>query len=172
MDEVLLLIKNRAIFLDRDGVINRNRDDYVKNTQEMEILPNVSDAIKLLNEKNFLVVIISNQSAINRGLLSVETLDEIHQFLKKEVAKKGAKIDAIYFCPHRPDENCGCRKPQPAMILRASEDLEINLLKSYMIGDRDSDRICAQRANVKFIQMKTDDNLLHLVRIFLDKHGN
>ncbi|MDE2588890.1 MAG: HAD family hydrolase [Patescibacteria group bacterium] len=164
------MIKNRAVFLDRDGVINRNRDDYVKNIQEMEILSNVSDAIRLLNEENYLVVIISNQSAINRGLLSIETLDEIHQFLKREVGKKGAKIDAIYFCPHKPDENCDCRKPQPTMIFRASEDLGINLSESYMIGDRDSDKFCAQRANVKFIPMKTDDNLLHIVRDFLGKH--
>lgn len=163
--------KNKAVFLDRDGVINRNRDDYVKSIEEMELLPDVSKAINLLNNANFLVVIISNQSAINRGLLTTKTVRKIHDFLQKELIHDNAKIDAIYFCPHRPDENCDCRKPMPKLILRSAKDLEINLSESYMIGDRDSDRISAERAGVKFISMKTDGNLLEVVKAFLDKRG-
>lgn len=161
---------SRAIFLDRDGVINRNRDDYVKSINEMEILPDVSKAINLLNNANFRVVVISNQSAVNRGLISLETLATIHEFLKKELSLSNAKIDGIYFCPHRPDELCECRKPKPTLILRAAKDLGINLSKSYMIGDRESDKITAETSGIKFIPIKTDGNLLQIVKAFLDEN--
>lgn len=162
--------RNRAVFLDRDGVINRNRDDYVKDVDEMEILPGVPKAINLLNTVNFKVVIISNQSAVSRGLITIEKLLEIHEFLKKELLQNNAKIDGIYFCPHRPDDSCECRKPKPTLILKAAKDLGINLSESYMIGDRESDMIAAEKAGVKFIPIETDGNLLKVVRTFLDKN--
>jgi len=164
------LSRNRAVFLDRDGVINRNRDDYVKDVDEMEILPGVPKAINLLNTVNFKVVIISNQSAVSRGLITIEKLLEIHEFLKKELLQNNAKIDGIYFCPHRPDDSCECRKPKPTLILKAAKDLGINLSESYMIGDRESDMIAAEKAGVKFIPIETDGNLLKVVRTFLDKN--
>ena len=156
--------RNRAVFLDRDGVINRNRDDYVKDVVEMEILPGVPKAINLLNTVNFKVVIISNQAAVNRGLISTKKLHEIHEFLKKELLQNNAKIDGIYFCPHRPDESCECRKPKPTLILKAAKDLGINLSESYMIGDRESDKIAAEKAGVKFIPIETDGNLLNVIK--------
>ena len=162
--------RNLAVFLDRDGVINRNRDDYVKDVDEMEILPGVPKAINLLNTVNFKVVIISNQSAVSRGLITIEKLLEIHEFLKKELLQNNAKIDGIYFCPHRPDDSCECRKPKPTLILKAAKDLGINLSESYMIGDRESDMIAAEKAGVKFIPIETDGNLLKVVRTFLDKN--
>ena len=164
------MLRNCAVFLDRDGVINRNREDYVKNISEMEILPGVSKAINLLNTANFKVVIISNQSAVSRGLITIEKLLEIHEFLKKELLQNNAKIDGIYFCPHRPDDSCDCRKPKPTLILKAAKDLGINLSESYMIGDRESDMIAAEKAGVKFIPIETDGNLLKVVRTFLDKN--
>ena len=162
--------RNRAVFLDRDGVINRNRDDYVKDVDEMEILPGVPKAINLLNTVNFKVVIISNQSAVSRGLITIEKLLEIHEFLKKELLQNNAKIDGIYFCPHRPDDSCECRKPKPTLILKAAKDLGINLSESYMIGDRESDKIAAEKAGVKFIPIETDGNLLKVVRAFLHEN--
>ena len=162
--------RNRAVFLDRDGVINRNRDDYVKDVDEMEILPGVPKAINLLNTVNFKVVIISNQSAVSRGLITIEKLLEIHEFLKKELLQNNAKIDGIYFCPHRPDDSCECRKPKPTLILKAAKDLGINLSESYMIGDRESDMIAAEKAGVKFIPIETDGNLLKVVRAFLHEN--
>ena len=164
------MLRNWAVFLDRDGVINRNRDDYVKDVDEMEILPGVPKAINLLNTMNFKVVIISNQSAVSRGLITIEKLLEIHEFLKKELLQNNAKIDGIYFCPHRPDDSCECRKPKPTLILKAAKDLGINLSESYMIGDRESDMIAAEKAGVKFIPIETDGNLLKVVRTFLDKN--
>lgn len=163
------MLIDQAVFLDRDGVINRNRDDYVKSIDELEILSGVSEAINLLNNANFQVIIISNQSAVNRGLISVEKLDEIHKFLKKELLQNGARVDKIYFCPHRPDESCECRKPKSNLILQAAKDLGINLSKSYMIGDRESDRIAAEKAGVKYIPIKTNGNLLQIVKVFLDE---
>jgi histidinol-phosphate phosphatase family protein len=161
---------DKAFFLDRDGVINKNRDDYVKGISEMEILPEVPKAIKLLNDANFKVVIITNQSAVDRGLISIETVHEIHEFLKKKMVQNDAKIDGIYFCPHRPDEFCECRKPKPALILKAAKDLGISLSKSYMIGDRESDQVAAERAGIKFIPIKTNGNLLQVVRAFLNEN--
>lgn len=161
--------RNKAVFLDRDGVINRNRDDYVKSIDELELLPFVSNAINLLNNANFKVVIISNQSAVNRGLVSLEKLDKIHEFLKGQLLRNSAKIDGIYFCPHRPNEFCECRKPKPTLILNAAKELDIDLSKSFMIGDRESDRVAAQQAGVQFILIKTDGNLLKTIQPLLSK---
>jgi len=161
----------KTIFLDRDGIINRNRDDYVKNIEEMEILPNVPQAIRLLNSKNYHVVIISNQSAVNRGLLSIKTLNRIHEFLLEKLKEHGASIKAIYYCPHRPDESCTCRKPKAGLIFKAVEELDIDLKNSIMIGDRDSDFLAAKNAGIKFVLMETDGDLLATVNLILTHDG-
>jgi len=103
-------------------------------------------------------------------LITIEKLLEIHEFLKKELLQNNAKIDGIYFCPHRPDDSCECRKPKPTLILKAAKDLGINLSESYMIGDRESDKIAAEKAGVKFIPIETDGNLLKVVRAFLHEN--
>lgn len=163
-------MKSRAIFLDRDGVINKNRDDYVKNIKELEILPFVAKAINLMNKTNFKVIVISNQSGVNRGLISINKLYEIHEFMKNKLLQENARIDGIYFCPHRPDESCNCRKPKPALILNAANDLDIDLSKSFMIGDRESDRIAAKEAGVQFVFINTNGNLLKIIQSLLDKN--
>jgi len=157
----------KAVFLDRDGIINKTRDDYVKTIQEFEILPNVAEAIRLLNNKNILVIIISNQSAVNRGLLSIETLNKIHKFLQLELSKTGSKINAIYYCPHKPDEFCNCRKPKPGLIFKAAQELKINLDNSILIGDSQSDIEAAYNAGIKSILMKSDSNLLKVIESIL-----
>jgi len=130
---------NKAIFLDRDGVINQKRDDYVKDIDELKIFPFVANTIKKLHEMNFLVIIITNQSAINRGLLSHETLNKIHGIIQEYLKKNDTFIDAFYYCPHRPDENCNCRKPKSGLLLKAIQTFKINPNLSWMIGDSDSD---------------------------------
>ena len=113
----------KAIFLDRDGVINQERKDYVKKLDEFNILENTSDAINIIKSHGFLVIIITNQSAINRRLLSVKTLNKIHEKLQMYLKKYNTSFDGIYFCPHTPYENCECRKPKPGLILQAVNDL-------------------------------------------------
>ena len=151
---------NKAVFLDRDGVINQKRDDYIKNTNEFIILPDVSKAIKLLNENNYLVIIITNQSAINRGIITHSILAEIHELMKNELGKYGAHIDAIYYCPHKPDENCSCRKPKTGMIEKAIRDYSISTDFSWLIGDSESDTLAAAKLGIKAIQMEQDTSLL------------
>ena len=105
----------KTVFLDRDGIINKNRPDYVKTIDELEILE-VAESIKKLKDNGFLVVVISNQSAINRGLTNHENVKQIHSTIQEYLKKNGTKIDAFYYCPHRPDEDCDCRKPKPGLF--------------------------------------------------------
>ena len=153
----------KAIFLDRDGVINEERKDYVKNLDEFIILKGVSKAIKLLKEKNFLVIIITNQSAINRKLLTDNGLDEIHNHLQDILKNDDTSYDAIYYCPHKPEENCKCRKPKPGLLLRAAEEHSIDMKNSFLIGDSMTDIEAADMAGCKGILLKENESLLEIV---------
>ena len=157
----------KAIFLDRDGVINEERKDYVKNLDEFIILKGVSKAIKLLKEKNFLVIIITNQSAINRKLLTDNGLDEIHNHLQDILKNDDTSYDAIYYCPHKPEENCKCRKPKPGLLLRAAEEHDIDMKNSFLIGDSMTDIEAADMAGCKGILLKENESLLEVVENLL-----
>ena len=157
----------KAIFLDRDGVINEERKDYVKNLDEFIILKGVSKAIKLLKEKNFLVIIITNQSAINRKLLTNNGLDEIHNHLQDILKNDDTSYDAIYYCPHKPEENCECRKPKPGLLLRAAEEHSIDMENSFLIGDSMTDIEAADAAGCKRILLKENQSLLQIVENLL-----
>ena len=150
---------NKAVFLDRDGIINKERKDYVKTIDELEIFENISWCIKQLKKNNFLVIVITNQSAINRGLTSVEKIYEIHDSIQNYLEKFGTKIDAFYFCPHRPDENCMCRKPNSELITKASNDFDIDLQSSWMLGDNDTDIIAGQKAGCRSIKVNYNSDL-------------
>ena len=136
----------KAIFLDRDGVINQERKDYVKKLDEFIILDKTSDAINIIKNHGFLVIIITNQSPINRKLLSVETLNKIHEKLQSYLERYDTSFDGVYFCPHTPSENCECRKPKPGLIIQAVTDFKIDLSQSYMIGDSKTDLQAARNA--------------------------
>ena len=153
----------KAIFLDRDGVINQERKDYVKKLDEFIILDKTSDAINIIKNRGFLVIIITNQSAINRKLLSVETLNKIHEKLQSYLERYDTSFDGVYFCPHTPSENCECRKPKPGLILQAVIDFQIDLLESYMIGNSETDVHAARNAGCKGILLKKDQTLLEVV---------
>lgn len=128
-----------AVFLDRDGVINENHHDYVKSWAEFAFLPNVFEPLQRLAQSQFAIVIISNQSAIGRGLTSVAAVEDINRQMVAEVARRGGRIDGLYYCPHRPDENCTCRKPRPGLLQRAAAHLNLDLARSFLIGDAVSD---------------------------------
>ena len=153
----------RAIFLDRDGVINQERKDYVKKLDEFIILDKTSDAINIIKNHGFLVIIITNQSPINRKLLSVETLNKIHEKLQSYLERYDTSFDGVYFCPHTPSENCECRKPKPGLILQAVIDFQIDLSESYMIGNSETDIHAARNAGCKGILLKKDQTLLEVV---------
>jgi len=125
---------NRAVFIDRDDTINRDVP-YCSHPEDFELLPTVCEGVRLLNEHGFKVVVITNQSGIARGYFTEETLRKIHQKMCEELAKCRATIDAIYFCPHHPDEHCECRKPKPTLALQAAEEMNINIRQSFVVGD-------------------------------------
>jgi histidinol-phosphate phosphatase family protein len=146
-----------AVFLDRDGVINVDRRDYVKSWSEFKFLPQVFEALRLLKKNNLRVVVVTNQSAAHRGLMSISTLRKIHEKMLRAIETKGGSIEAIYYCPHTPAENCQCRKPKPGMVLKAKKDLKIDLSRSYLVGDSDKDVALGRSIGVKcvYISKKT-----------------
>jgi D-glycero-D-manno-heptose 1,7-bisphosphate phosphatase len=128
-----------GIFLDRDGVIIENRPDYVRNWSEAKFISGVLPALARLTNTPYRIVIVTNQAGIGRGIISRLVVEDIHARLIQEIIKSNGRIDGVYICPHKPEDGCSCRKPQPGLILQAAQDLEIDLGRSMMIGDNLSD---------------------------------
>lgn len=145
----------RAIFLDRDGVICQNRTDHVKNWNEFEFLPGVKKSLAALSRLGLPIIVVTNQAAVGRGLLTVETLEDIHQQMVAEIVAYGGRIDCIFYCPHLPQENCHCRKPEPGLLLQAAQEMGLDLAGSYLIGDAASDIQAGQRAGCHTILVLT-----------------
>ncbi len=124
-----------AIFLDRDGVVIENRADYVRSWADVQIFPQAIEALVAAGASAHAIVLVTNQSAIGRGLISYETARAINERLLAHIRRAGGRVDAVYMCPHAPDERCACRKPRPGMLLRAADDLDLDLRQSVMIGD-------------------------------------
>lgn len=135
-----------AVFLDRDGVINENRDNYILSWADVEFLPGVFESLRQLADSDFVVVMVTNQSAVGRGLVTLEAVVAINDGIVARVGQENGRIDRSYICPHRPDEDCQCRKPRPGMLLRAAQELGIDLRRSYLIGDAVTDVEAALRA--------------------------
>ena len=144
-----------GVFIDRDGVINVNRSDYVKSWEEFQFEAGVFESINRLVQHDFSIIVISNQSAIGRGLVAREVVDEIHNRMIEAIAEHGGRIDAIYYCPHHPEDDCGCRKPRPGLILLAAQELDLDLPRSYFIGDAVSDVEAAHAAGCMPLFVKT-----------------
>jgi len=130
--------KDIAVFLDRDGTICRDVH-YMSKPEQFELLPKVAEGIRLLNELGVKVIVITNQSGIARGYFTEEDLNMIHERMRKELATRGAKIDAIYYCPHHPNDGCDCRKPKIGLFIKAAKDFNLHLKRCFMIGDRELD---------------------------------
>jgi histidinol-phosphate phosphatase family protein len=140
----------RTIFLDRDGVINRNlENDYVKCWEEFEFLPNALEAIQNLTEAGYQLIIVTNQSCINKGIISPATLDTIHRRMVAEIEANGGSIRAIYHCPHREEEGCDCRKPRPGMLIQAAAEHAVDLSTACLIGDSIRDIAAGQQAGCR-----------------------
>ena len=152
---------NKAVFLDRDGVINEEVD-HLNNVADLRILPGAASAIKKMNEAGYHVIVVSNQAAIAKGIMTPAGLSAIHDEMKKRLADEGARIDGIYYCPHHPDGTleeysftCACRKPETGMIDQAAKDFDIEVGKSFMVGDTTGDILTGRRAGLKTILVKT-----------------
>ncbi|MGW8256657.1 MAG: D-glycero-alpha-D-manno-heptose-1,7-bisphosphate 7-phosphatase [Thermoguttaceae bacterium] len=144
-----------AVFLDRDGVIIENRPDHVKSWSEVRFLPAVFPAMHKLALSQAAIVVISNQSAVGRGLITFDAAWNLQQRIVEEIEKHGGRIDASYICPHHPDDKCDCRKPAPGMILQAARELDLDLAKSWFVGDAVSDLEAAKAAGIKAILVQT-----------------
>lgn len=153
------MIERRAIFLDRDGVINRkvpedNPVPYVTTWSQFTFLPGARESVRLLHEYDFLILIITNQRCIARGMLTVSGLAEIHMKMSEEIVRWGGSVDGIYFCPHDVSDQCVCRKPKPGLIFQARDDLarrgiEIDWQQSIMVGDSRDDIEAGRLAGLK-----------------------
>ena len=143
-----------AVFLDRDGTICVLKE-YLSDPDGMELLPGAAKAIKWFNEHNLVVAVITNQSALARGYFTEDVLGAIHERMNRLLEDEGAKLDAIYYCPHHPDDKCGCRKPEPGLLHNAAKELDIDLSRSFMVGDRMLDVECGKAAGCKGILVLT-----------------
>jgi len=138
---------SRAVFLDRDGTLSHDRRDYVKGLAEFQLFSFTAAALQHFQKRGFKLIIITNQSALARGLLTAQELERIHAALQRELVSQAVTIDGIYYCPHHPDENCNCRKPGTANIERAAAEHGIDLQQSYFIGDSWRDIATGARAD-------------------------
>ena len=164
---------NSAIFFDRDGVLNEEVG-YLHEISKFKWIDGAIDAIKLCNEKNFFVIVVTNQSGIARGLYTEDDTKKLHNFMQTELEKFGAHIDAFYYCPHHPEGKvvaykkvCDCRKPEPGLILRACKDFDIDVSKSVLIGDSARDIEAGRRAGIGKPVRFDGGNLFDVIKKFL-----
>ncbi len=140
-----MTLKN-VIFLDRDGVINYDSVDYIKSWDEYRFLPGSLEALAELTHAGFALILITNQSIIGRGMVTEAVLEDMHRRLRRAVEAAGGSLFDIFYCPHRPDDHCDCRKPEPGLIFQAKEKHGIDLPRTVMIGDNVKDVMCGRNA--------------------------
>lgn len=184
--------KQKAVFLDRDGTLNRYVS-FLHNIEEMELIEGAAEAVRKINRSGYLAIVATNQPVVARGEVTIEELERIHQKMETLLGEKGAYLDAIYYCPHHPDKGfegeaaqfkieCQCRKPAPGMLLQAAKDYNIDLSASWMIGDRECDVLAGKNAGCRTILLTDErgnqgecDTLLEAVNAIMmttrDGHG-
>ena len=173
-----LLLPQKAIFLDRDGTINKYVG-FLTDINQFELLPDAAEAIRLINQSGYLAIVVTNQPVVARGEVTYSELSDIHNKMETLLGKYGAFLDAIYYCPHHPDggfegevpelkTDCDCRKPKPGMLLLASDDYNINLSQSWIIGDSENDVIAGRSAGCHTIQLNESISLLDAVKNILE----
>jgi len=173
VDDKCLVNKQKAVFLDRDGTINKYVG-FLRKLDDFELLDGVSKAIKMINESGYLAIVVTNQPVVARGEVTVDELDVIHKKMETLLGQDGAYIDGLYICPHHPDSGfdgeikelkieCECRKPKPGMILKAAKDFNIDLSNSYMIGDSENDIKAGMAAGCKTRKVDEDNSLLSII---------
>lgn len=141
---------NKVVFLDRDGTIAKDVP-YCSRPEDFMLLPTVGEGIRLLSRGGFKVIVITNQSGVARGYFTEEMLKKIHEKMKTDISALGASIDAIYYCPHHPDDHCRCRKPRTGLLEQAIHDWNIDISQSYFIGDKFLDMEAANNIRCKAV---------------------
>lgn len=156
-----LKINKSAVFLDRDGVLIRDVD-HLSREDQLRLLPGAVKALGRLNRAGWLAVIISNQAAVAKGMLAEAEMYRIGEVLNSRIIKRGARLDAVYYCPHHPEGKvleyvckCKCRKPEPGLILKAAKEMSIDLKRSYLVGDKTGDILAGEKAGIKTILVET-----------------
>ncbi len=176
--------KQKAVFLDRDGTINKYVG-FLRNIDDFELIEGVAEAIKLINQSGYLAIVVTNQPVIARGEVTWEELNDIHKKMATLLGKEGAYVDGIYICPHHPDKgfegerqeykiDCDCRKPKPGLLLQAAKDFNIDLSESYMIGDSHRDVEAGENAGVKksiLIKENNENGLLSIINEIIKDEG-
>lgn len=154
---------NKAVFLDRDGVINRERG-YTFRLEDFEILPDVMDVLKIWQDKGYLLIIVSNQSGISKKLYTQNDVEMLHEYLLQQFSENNISISEIYYCMHHPDETkCICRKPDSLFIEKSLARFNIDPKVSYFIGDKERDIEASEKANVKGFLINANDSLQTLI---------
>ncbi len=153
----------KIVFLDRDGVINFDSEGFIKSPAEWQPIPNGLEAIALLNQAGFKVVVVTNQSGIGRGLFTLETLDAMHAKMRQLAAEKGGSIEAIYYCPHAPEAHCDCRKPKPGLLQQFSRETGVSLTGLFLVGDAWRDVQSALAVGARPLLVKTGKGMKTLV---------
>ncbi len=163
-------MKRPVVFVDRDGTINEEVG-YLNHLSRFRLLPRAAEGIRLLKEAGFAVVVITNQSGIARGFFPKTLVEEVHALMQELLAREGATLDGIYYCPHHPDEGCYCRKPRPGLVERAAQELGLDLCRAYVVGDRFTDLQLAKNINAKGVLVLTGygrgEHLYYLPRLGL-----
>ena len=160
--------KRPAIFLDRDGVIIENRDEYVRSWADVSFIPGALNALASVAASGYAIVVVTNQSGVGRGLIPLADAEAINHRVLAEIARAGGRIDAAYICPHKPEDDCDCRKPRPGMLLRAARELNLDLSRSWMIGDALTDMQAGEAAGVRSLLVLTGRGAEH--RLQADGH--
>ena len=169
--------KQRAVFLDRDGTINKYVG-FLRDIGEMELLPGAAEAIQMIDRSGYLAIVVTNQPVIARGEVTWDELDDIHRKLETLLGREGAYVDDIFVCPHHPDRgfagerpeykiDCDCRKPKPGLLLQAAEKYNIDLAESWMVGDSDSDIQAGEAAGCRTVKLGGGMTLLDAVKVIL-----
>jgi D-glycero-D-manno-heptose 1,7-bisphosphate phosphatase len=146
---------DRVVLLDRDGVINADRPGYILNWKQFTFLPGSKEALTILKEHGYRVHIVSNQSAVGRGLMTGEELDAITARMLRAIRRGGGEIEGVHYCPHRPDENCNCRKPKTGLLKEVARKFRIPLRKAWLIGDKLTDMEAGNAVGCRTILVKT-----------------
>ena len=145
---------DRAVFLDRDGTLIVEKN-YLSDPDDIELIPDAIEALNMLADSGFKLILVTNQSAIGRGMFDLARLDEIHARFEHLLAQGGARLDGIYFCPHHPDDDCECRKPKTGMVRQAAREFDVDADRSFMIGDNLADIELGRNMNGQSLLVRT-----------------
>jgi D-glycero-D-manno-heptose 1,7-bisphosphate phosphatase len=159
--------------LDRDGVINFERKDHVKNIEEFKFIPGVLEGLRELANLKWPIIVVTNQSAVGRGMISRKELERINEHMIRKVKESGGRIDRVFYCPHKPEANCGCRKPGIGLFEKALKVFSVSLVDSWFIGDKESDRIVGETVGCKtiMIQGNCSNALKTAAQSILEEHS-